>query len=180
LHDLYWRKAVRKYSYILVPVLAISASAPVLADDNDNSSAIEQIGTGMTASALQEGTLNTSEATIEQGALSAGDNLSASILQEGTSNTQDALIQQDDADSEAVITQTGVDTLNQASVAQNGINNYASISQDGMGAENSAAISQTGTGLLNSATISQSGTGTNFGASIVQNGENLVSTITQN
>ena len=171
---------MKNLPFVVVSLVALLSAAPVLADDNINTSHIDQIGTNLSATATQTGEGNTSDANIDQGLGVAGDLLVATINQHGIDNIQDGQIIQDGTSQMATIDQHGDGSTNHALVDQDGTNNLANILQNGTGNTNSVEIFQTGTGLLNIATVNQGGQNSSNTAGVTQIGGNLTATITQN
>ena len=172
---------MKKSSFAVASVLALLVSMPALADDNNNTSNIDQIGVNMSASVTQTGEGNTSNVDIDQGLGVVGNNLSATVFQGGLTGDNEALITQNDTNQSLDLDQHGDTTTNFASVTQNGIDNDAIILQNGTMNTNTATINQTGTGPLNTVDVMQGGMNNALNSTTVtQTGGGLSATVVQN
>jgi hypothetical protein len=185
---------MKKYSpLVAVSLFALIAASPVLAEDNDNTSNIDQIGVNHTATSTQGGLDNENTSDIDQGLVVSGNNLSATVDQRGTDNDNDALIKQDGRNHTATVDQRGTDNDNDADVFQDGRNNTADVDQRGLDTENEVTVTQHGdttdnppsvpppaTLFLNTATVTPGGEDNYTRAGVGQTGSNLVATVIQN
>jgi hypothetical protein len=171
---------VKSHSFAIVSLIALLSAAPALADDNVNTSNIDQVGSNIIATATQTGAGNTSLSNIDQGLGVPGTDLLATVTQQNVDNVHEAHIIQDGALQTGVIDQGGDHTDNYALIRQDGILNDASILQNGTHNFNSVEITQTGGGVLNMATVDQGGMDNSNTAGVMQDGNNLLATIVQN
>lgn len=164
-------------------VLALAAAMPAYADDNSNTSSVEQLGEAISATVTQGGVDNVNDSMIQQGLGGGGENLSANVSQDGdTVVPQVSVITQDGEDAFAEVTQTGVDNDNFSEIHQMGEGNSATVLQDGDTAVNSSTIYQDGTdsGIPNLANVSQSGEDVINNSMIDQSGEGNNGIVVQN
>ena len=149
------------------------------ADDNNNTSIIDQIGANNDAEAIQGGNSNTNISQIDQAFNGGGDILTAFVEQGGASNGNEASVAQGGLNQYADILQGGGGNLNFANVTQDGTNNEAFVTQQGTGNNNHTEITQHGTGALNSVVVTQEGSSNFNSAAVSQNGSSLVAATTQ-
>lgn len=149
---------MKKYSTLAAAsFFALLAASPVLADDNLNTSNVDQIGDIISATVIQEGTENINTSVIEQGLGIAGDTLTATVTQRGDTNLNDSFVKQDDENNTAIVLQEGTDNV-----------------------LNHSDVTQTGSGVLNLADVHQFGADNTNDSFVVQNGGGLTAIVSQN
>jgi hypothetical protein len=167
-------------SIYAVIFFVLSGHSYAYADNNNNVSSIDQIGTTIAAETIQEGTSNANISDIDQGLGAPSDVLTAFVTQGGNANHNGATVKQDGSDAYADILQGGDTNFNTADIIQDGMSNEAFVTQDGSNNTNGALVHQTGTGDLNSAVITQGGNSNTNTAGISQNGSGLIGSTIQN
>lgn len=172
---------VKNRSFAVASLVALLAAAPALADSNDNTSNIDQVGSDLTASATQEGENNTSVSNIDQGLGGPGSSgLDATVWQHGENSFHEAHIKQDGTDLIGNIDQHGAGgTDNYAYVEQHGADSEVQVLQNGTGNTNEVEVYQL-SGSMNFVDVDQGGAGNSNTAGISQDGSNLSATLVQN
>jgi hypothetical protein len=173
-------KLMKKRAVSSLVFMAFLGMSSAWADDNANTSQIDQIGSTIAAQVLQTGNGNTNTSDIDQGLGGGGDTLTTFVEQRGQGSVNDAHVAQDGFASYADILQRGQGNSNTTSVTQDGTNNEAFVTQRGSDNINDGQITQTGTGDLNAAVITQGGSSNSNTAGIVQSGSGSIASVIQN
>src|SRR5215475_3979859 len=81
---------MKKSSFAIASAFALLMSFPALADNNTNTSNIDQVGSALSATATQGGDTNINSSAINQ----IGSTISAAVTQDGNNNGSDVTINQ--------------------------------------------------------------------------------------
>ena len=172
-----------KKLYLAASFATMLIASPVLADSNDNTSTVEQIGSSTDALITQQGNSNKNDSTVKQGHLwTPSYNSHATVTQGGNNNHSNlSEIEQINYNNTATVTQGGDWNQNQSKVEQNGTSavygNSATVTQDGYDNDNTSKIGQFG--YNNAASVTQGGSYNTNWSKVTQGGTSLTATVSQ-